>query len=263
MVVRLSGIPVHILIFCSCVVAVALQGVILFFTDHRKEIPRVPLLRYPALLGVIGVLNTFSYFYAFMHTTIANAVLTHYTAPLIVACAAPLILKEKVTKGIVMALAIASGGLWLMLNGFSFGDDHAAGILAGLVSGIAYAAIIIAARIFTQGLSPLVLTFFSNIVIVLVLLPFVKDVPMNAYWIFVLMGVVYSTVAPVLYYRGLTQVSANRAAILGYLEPVSAIIFGMLFLHEVPGLISIAGGMLILLSGYLTAKGSAPDAETA
>jgi len=261
-VVRLSGVPVHILIFYSCIVALIVQGMTLFLTNYRKEIPRAGLLKYPAILGAIALLNTFAYFYAFIHTTIANAVLTHYTAPVIVAFVAPAVLKERITKNIVVALAIASAGLWLMLNGFSLGGGHTAGILAGVISGFAYAAVIIAARIFTQAFKPLVLAFFSNIVVAVILLPFVKEFPLHVLWIFVLVGVVHSTIAPILYYQGLKHVSANRAAVLGYLEPVSAIIFSMVFLHEAPGARSIAGGVLILFSGYLTLRGGGLDAGT-
>ena len=68
------------------------------------------------------------------------------------------------------------------------------------------------------------------------------------------MGIVHSTIAPILYFKGLQLVTANKAAVLGYLEPVCAIIFSMLFLAEVPGTNSILGGMLIIFSGYLTLK---------
>ena len=215
------------------------------------------------MLGILAFSNTFTYYYALAHTTVANAVLTHYTAPVIVAFLAPVFLEEKITKSNGVALTISSAGLWLMLNGFSFGDSNTAGIVAGIISGFAYAAVIIAGRIFTQEIKPLVLTFFTNGVVVLVLLPFVRDLPAGAVGIFVLMGVVHSTVAPLLYYRGLKYVSANRAAILGYLEPVSAIIFSVIFLHEVPGMISLAGGMMILVSGYITLRRRGLDAETA
>jgi len=49
-------------------------------------------------------------------------------------------------------------------------------------------------------------------------------------------------------------VQANRAAVLGYLEPVGAIIFSMIFLSEFPPMNAYIGGGLILLSGFLTVK---------
>ena len=181
--------------------------------------------------------------------------LTHYTAPVIVAFLAPLFLRERVTRPIIISIAIASAGLWIMLNGFSFNEGDALGITAGLVSGFAYAVVVILIRIYTQSFNPVVLAFFSNAVIAILLAPFVREFPVNALWSFLVMGIVHSTIAPILYFKGLRYVSAGRTAVLGYIEPVIAIIFGIIFLSELPGKGSIIGGLLIIFSGYLTLRG--------
>jgi drug/metabolite transporter (DMT)-like permease len=87
------------------------------------------------------------------------------------------------------------------------------------------------------------------------LLPFIREVPLYAWRSLLVMGIVHSTIAPVLYFKGLQTVTANRAAVLGYLEPVSAILFSMLFLDEKPGIYSVFGGVLIFFSGWLTIRG--------
>ncbi|MBI5205957.1 MAG: EamA family transporter [Nitrospirae bacterium] len=253
-VIRLSGVAVHILIFYSVIVALIVQGIILSHKNYRKEIPEIKRLKYPMILGVIGLFNTFTFYYAYKYTSIANAVLTHYTAPVIVAFLAPVFLKEKITKRLIIIIIIASAGLWIMLNGFSFKEGHTAGIIAGIISGFTYAAIIIVIRIYSQDFHPLVLAFFSNIVIILLLAPFVREFPFNALGTFLVMGIVHSTIAPLLYFKGLKYVTANKTAVLGYLEPVSAIILSMIFMREIPGSSSIIGGMLIIASGYLTLK---------
>ncbi len=251
-VVKLSGVSIHVLIFYSLLIAVVLQGIILSQKKYRKDIPGIKQLKYPLLLGCVGLLNNFTFFYAYKNTTIANAVLSHYTAPVIVAFLAAFFLKETITKNIVMAIVIASTGLLIMLNGFTLAEDQAVGIISGVISGFSYAVIIILGRIYARNFSPIVLTFFSNTAIVIMLAPFVREFPLYALWSFVIMGTVHSTIAPVLYYRGLQEVTANKTAVLGYLEPVSAIIFSMVFLKEMPGVNSIFGGILIIFSGYLT-----------
>jgi drug/metabolite transporter (DMT)-like permease len=253
-IVRLSGVAIHVLMFYSALVSIVIQGIILSKKDYRIEIPDVRKGWYLLILGLFSLLNTFSYFYAFNHTTIANAVLTHYTAPIIVAFLAPLFLKEIITRKIIIAIVTASAGLWIMLDGFSFGETHTAGIMAGTLSGFAYAIIVIIARIYVQNFHPLIIVFSSNVVIAVVLAFFVRELPLNALWVFLLMGIVHSTIAPILYFKGLRYVTANRTAALGYLEPVCAIIFSMIFLSEFPGVSSIIGGILIILSGYLTLR---------
>jgi len=255
-VVRLSGVEIHILIFYSNIVSIIVQGMILSRKDYRRQIPEFKRLKYPVILGLISLMNTFTYFYAFKNTTIANAVLTHYTAPVIVAFLAPFFLKEKITIKIIFVILIASMGLWIMIGGFSLKESETAGIIAGLVSGIAYAIIIIFLRIHSRNFNPLILCFFTNIIIAILLLPFIREIPLHSLWIFLFMGIVHSTIAPVLYFKGIQYVTANRAAVLGYLEPVCAIVFSMIFLKEIPGIYSILGGMLIIFSGYLTLRKS-------
>jgi drug/metabolite transporter (DMT)-like permease len=260
-VVRLSGVAIHILIFYSLIVSIVVQGILLSQKTYRKEIPEIKMLRYPLILGFFSLLNTFTYFYAFKHTTIANAVLTHYTAPLIVAFLAPLFLREIITKRITIVIIIASIGLWIMLDGFSFEEGQMAGIMAGLFSGLAYAIIVIFLRMYSQKFNPLILAFFSNASIAVILAPFIREIPLHALWSYLFMGIVHSTIAPILYFRGLQLVTANKAAVLGYLEPVCAIILSIFFLTELPGINSIIGGVLIVFSGYLTLRdhGKSPE----
>ncbi len=255
-VVRLSGVEIHILIFYSVAVSIIVQGIILSRKGYRKKIPVINKLKYPIILGFFSLLNTFTYFYAFKHTTIANAVLTHYIAPVIVAFLAPLLLREVITRRLIIVILMASIGLWIMLDGFSLQEDQTIGIMAGLFSGLTYAIIVVFVRMYARNFNPLVLTFFSNAAIAVMLVPFVREVPLNAVWSFLLMGIVHSTIAPILYYKGLQYVTANKAAVLGYLEPVCAIIFSILFLNEMPGINSLIGGVLIIFSGYLTLKGN-------
>jgi drug/metabolite transporter (DMT)-like permease len=254
-VVRLSGVEGHVLLFYSLLVSVILQGAIVLQKKYRAEITGLNKLSYPFILGIFLMLNNLFFYYAFQHTTIANTILTHYTAPIFVAFLASVFLGERVTWKLLTAIAVASAGLWILLNGFNVGEAHAYGVAAGLASGVSYAIIIVLSRSFSRHFSPVVLSFWANTFIVAMLLPFVRVFPVQAWGSFLVMGIVHSTVAPILYFKGLQTVTANRAAVLGYLEPVSAILFSMLFLNEKPGIYSVFGGVLILFSGYLTVRG--------
>lgn len=221
------------------------------------------------LLGLCLLLNTFSFLFAYSKTTIANAVLAHYIAPVIVAFLAVVFLKEKLRGRVVIAIALASLGLWIMLGGsaltgslksmfregLSFTPDLV-GVLSGLFSGVAYAVLIILARVFTQRFSQYALVFLQNTFIVVMLLPFIGEFPVEKLWIFAVMGLFHSTIAPFLYYRGMRHVTASTTAILGYFEPVGAITLSIMFLAEVPGIKVIMGGFLILVSGYITIHGN-------
>jgi drug/metabolite transporter (DMT)-like permease len=260
-VIRLSGAPVHQLIFFACLISSCVIGLSFSKRQYRRAIPKGRGLLSLLIIGPISLINSFSFFYAYKNTTVANAVLTHYTAPILVAFLAPVFLKEKVTAKALVAVAVATTGLWVML-GISAGrfidllvagDRSTGGILAGLLSGFAYAVLIILFRIFAQSFHPLVMTFFQNLIIAAILLPFIEFERglLSGVWAFAVMGIVHSTIAPVLYFRGMKDVTANRTAILGYLEPVSAILLGVIFLGEGLDYKTALGGILILSSGYL------------
>ncbi len=253
-IIRLSPVPVHILIFYALIASSVLQGTYIFVKGLHRGIAGVMKIRYPLLLGIVSAINMLTYYFAFKETTIANAVLTHYIAPVIVAALAVVFLKEKVSWLLILAMLVASVGLWIMLNGFSLNEEHSAGIVAGIVSGVAYALIVILGRLYARQYHPVVLTFLVNTTIVMLLAPFVREFSQRAIWTYLLIGVVHSTIAPVLYYQGLRFVNATRTAVLGYLEPLCAILFAMFFLDEIPDIRSLGGGIMILFSGYLTVR---------
>lgn len=265
-VIKVSGAPVRELIFFSCLVSVSITGLFFSNREYREEIPRGRALLPLLVIGPISLLNSFSFYYAYRNTTVANAVLTHYTAPILVAFLAPIFLKERLTMRIFLAVAVATSGLWVMLGVSAgrfldllvVGDTSTGGILGGLLSGFAYAVLIILYRIFAQNIHPLVMTFSQNIIIAALLAPFVvvQKEMLTSLWVFVVIGVVHSTIAPILYFRGMKEVTANRAAILGYLEPVCAILMGAFFLGEELRASSVIGGGMIFFSGYLTVRGT-------
>jgi drug/metabolite transporter (DMT)-like permease len=263
-VIRLSGAPVHLLIFFSCLVSSCLIGLMFLKERYRRELPRGKGLSQLLIIGPISLANSFSFFYAYQNTTVANAVLTHYTAPVLVAFLAPIFLKERLTARVLSAVASATLGLWIMLDVspprfFSLlieGDRATGGILAGLFSGFCYAVLVILFRVLSPAHHPHIMTFVQNLTIAAILLPFAATSPFSGsfLWAYAVMGVVHSTIAPVLYFRGFKEVTANRAAILGYLEPVCAILLGVLFLGEGVTYKTVLGGCIILFSGYLTVK---------
>ncbi len=263
-VIRNSGMPVSVLIFFACMISSTLLGLSLLM--RRRSISFHEIRPFPTLLalGPVSLINTFSFYFAYQNTSVANAVLTHYTAPIFVALLAPLFLKERLTSKTAISVVIATAGLWIMLGisaeqffGLFFaGDKNTAGIMAGLLSGFAYGVLIIILRALAPSFDPIVMTFFQNTIIALMLLPFIK-LPtgfLSAWWAFAIMGIVHSILAPVLYFRGMKDVTAYTASILGYLEPVCVITLGIIFLNEPIGISTVVGGLMILFSGYLTLK---------
>ncbi len=222
--------------------------------DHERK--SILLL---LIIPVSFIANSFLFYFAFRNTTIANAVLTHYTAPVFVALMAPFFLKEKIHTSAWTAIILSSIGLWFILKGSSpqttspSGSSEYLGIIAGSLSGLAYACLIITIRSIADKFSSLFIICVQNLVVAILILPFILNIPVSlehAPYLLTL-GIVHSTIAPLLYVQGFHTVKANEAAILGYCEPVGAIIMAYIFLHEIPEKTALLGGLLILFSGYV------------
>jgi len=74
----------------------------------------------------------------------------------------------------------------------------------------------------------------------------------------VVLGLLCTAVAFVVYGRLVAEVGAGRALVITYINPVVALALGVLILGERPGAGSIAGLLLILAGSWLSTDGRLP-----
>jgi drug/metabolite transporter (DMT)-like permease len=257
--IRWLGLPPAVVLFYTSLIAGCLVPLVLKLRgDFPEELFSLKYWHLFFILAVASIANNITYFYALGHTTVSNAVFTHYTAPIMVAVLAPLLIAERLQRVTIISLPIAVIGMVMIVSssgGMDINSAHLPGILAGTTSGVAYAFIII----YTRSLSMLHLN--QKAVIILLWMTALATAPtailteytLNLRIIILLCitGVFHSTTAPLLYFSALRRVLAQHAAILGYMEPLAAIPLAFLFLSETPSLVALFGGVLIVFSGYL------------
>jgi drug/metabolite transporter (DMT)-like permease len=267
-IIRWLGLPPVVVLFYTSLIASMTVPLVLKLRGEFDLTGIGSAWPWFVALAIASITNNITYFYALGHTTVSNAVFTHYTAPLFVALLAPFLIAERLHKVTIISLPLAFIGMALIVgasDGFRFGSGHAAGILAGTASGIAYAFLIILSRKLSQMLLHHKVVFLILWTTALVTGPFALmttyTVTARMLVLVLITGVFHSTLAPLLYYSALRKVIAQHAAILGYIEPLAAVPLAFLFLSESPGGAALAGGFLIILSGYLVVHAaSRPDA---
>jgi drug/metabolite transporter (DMT)-like permease len=209
-------------------------------------------------LSIASITNNITYFFSLGHTTVSNAVFTHYTAPVFVAALAPILISERLQKVTLISLPLAVIGMIMIVavgGNLSLNSAHNAGIVAGTLSGLAYAFVII----FSRRLSQLMLHHKAIIVNLWITTAVTAPAALTADYhmslragaLLLVTGLLHSNLAPLLYFNALRKVIAQHAAILGYMEPLAAIPLAFFFLSETPTLITLFGGILILVSGYM------------
>ena len=90
---------------------------------------------------------------------------------------------------------------------------------------------------------------YGNVLAAIVLFPFVRTqlaVPVKEGVVLVLLGVVQIGVAYALFVRGLKDVTATEAALIGMLEPIANPVWVFLFIGERPSPFSILGAVIVL-----------------
>ena len=248
--------PAEVITFYNGLFALMIQAPALLAIGRRKSLrfkEDVPVL---LALGACGLINVLTFFYALKVTTLAVALITHYTAPVFVAAIAPFILKDRMGKATLAAMAVSAAGLALVASqGIAGGGaDGLKGALAGTVSGLAYAFVIILCRAYSGKHHPLKLAFFQCVVTVVALGPVALRSPdsgltMAQVVVLIAVSLTHSTFATTLYNYGIQKVTAQEAGILGYLEPIFGITLAFIFLGETPHMLAMAGGLLVIISG--------------
>ena len=243
------------LALCRAVLAAATIGLVLVlsrqpisFTAIRKELPL--LLFSGAALGVNWILL----FEAYRYTTVSVATLSYYFAPVIVTGVCPFLFREKLTKKQLICFVMSTSGLALItVSGDGLGKSGMTGILFGLGAACFYAAVILLNK-FIQNAAGLHRTFLQFLAAIVVLVPYVlcnggvglEGLDAVGWLNLLIVGLVHTGVAYCLYFSALKELPGQKAAILSYIDPLTAVLLSVTVLGETMTALQAVGGGLIL-----------------
>ena len=177
-----------------------------------------------------------------------------FTNPLFINLAMIVIFREKATPARGFAMITAVMGLVLMAD---FSRLNALGILLAVLSGIIYAAYVIANKKCSFArLDPFVLVFHVGTVnsfffgITAAVKGELALPPTARAFILMVIVALFCTLAGVfLFSTGVRILGASTASVLNMLEPVVSLVAGTLIYHDPLGLKILAGCLLIVISG--------------
>lgn len=181
-------------------------------------------------------------------TTAANAIVLQYTAPIFVFLFARLWFQEPVPRSNAMTLLFGIMGVGVIFAG-SAGAPDTPGILAGVLSGFLFSVYMTSLR-FLRGIHPVNLTFATNLVCVLALLPFAGspfELESGELFTLAVMGVVQLGLPYFFFSKGIESISLQEASLIALIEPVLNPIWVALVVGELPSLFTYIGGGMILL----------------
>jgi DME family drug/metabolite transporter len=216
------------------------------------------------LYALLDAVNVGTFFAAMQETTIAVAVLTHCTAPVIVSLLAPRIEGVRV-KGSVIAALVALCGLVLLLRPWErIGEGAILGAALGLTSAIAYAALVFTVQPLAARIGIGRATSYHAFIAALALTPLaathLRAIEATDVALLVLGGLLPGTLAAFLFIDGLARIGSARSAVLALIEPMVAVLVGWLAWHEPLAPISALGALLVVGAAAWVARGPRVEA---
>lgn len=254
--VRESGLPVPNFVVMGNLVGIALLFIVAprRLADFRK-LPAKPLLAF----GLFGAVNVWSSFEAFRLTSLGGVMILHYTAPVIVAAVAPLVIRERPSSRTWEALGLSMLGLIAVASEDlgPLSDDDFLGLSLALLSGFAYAGVILCGRAMARArVDPVGITIVQSMFLPILAMPLVDLGAYTAHGLSfaAAAGVLHLTLAAILCFRGMRETPAATTATIGYLEILFALFWGLLLYGEPISIQKVIGAALIIASGILVLR---------
>lgn len=236
---------------------------ILFYRLALRQRPELKAIRnnivWLLCSGIALGLNWIFLFAAYVNTTVAIASLCNYMAPIIVIALTPLILKEKLDWRKIPCIIAAVIGIVLVSGIIGGGITGPAGVAFGLLGACCFAGIVFCNRklkdisAFDRALVQLAVSALTILPYVLIKnrgIPLPKDLKSGL--LVLMLGVLQTGVAYVLYFSGMGKLPVQSVAILGYIEPVVSVLCSVIFLRERLGWYGWVGAALILSAAIVS-----------
>ena len=200
--------------------------------------------------GALGVSWVFL-FQAYRLVGVGTSTLLYYLGPVIVMALAPLLLHERLGAPKLACFAAVLLGAYLVVSQGSGGLGSARGILCGLGAAAFYAVMVIAGKGSRDvgGLEAATIQLVASFVIVALYTPFagpLSPVSASSLPMVAMLGLVNTGLGCYLYFSAMGRLSVQSVSVLGYLEPVSAVLLSAILLAEPLGPGRILGAVLVL-----------------
>jgi len=235
-------------LFLGAVIVVAWLAVRGKLADLRLRARPVLLIGSGATLGVHWVLL----FEAYKRIGVDTTILIVFLGPVLWAVAAPFFLGERLRRSSLTALAVAFGGIAL-ISIPKVGHVDGLGLAAAFGSAFLFAVLILQAKLLTDHYEPAAISAWQLGVAAVLLSPVLSHASAHQIGrgmpLLLLLGMVHSGALGIVFFHAVRALQTQQLGVLFYLEPASAVLYAWWLLSEKPTLLTLAGGLLIVLAG--------------
>lgn len=209
-----------------------------------------------ALLGLVchGVFNI-CYSTSIKLNGVGTAAVLMYSAPVFTAAACRILFHESFSGTKIFALILNIFGCVLTVTGGNFTSNNnisLMGILAGVGSGFCYGMVAIIGKLAGEKTDSMIISAYSYFFAMIFLFVFARPeiiISKKILTLGFLYGLIPTSLAYLLYYMGLGKIQdVSRAPVVASIEPVTAVITGLIIYNEVIGAANLIGALFVLAS---------------
>lgn len=218
-----------------------------------------------SVLGMFGV--NICYNIAIEELTLSLAAVLLSMSPVFVLFLAAILFKEKITRKKVGCMLLALTGC-VLVSGVLEASSNMQWSVKGILLGVGCAFFYSLYNLFSKfaiekGYHAATSSFYSMFIIMLMMLPMTNwqsaDVIVKEKGVSIIIFIFFhalclSVLPSVLFTLSLKYIEAGKAAILTSVEPVAAMVFGVLFFAEIPTVLSVSGLVLTLIALTIMTK---------
>ena len=206
-------------------------------------------------LAVSGIAMGTSWIFlyeAYDEIGVSLASLAYYCGPVIVMILSPLLFREKLTKIKVCSFLVVLVGIFLV-NGTAFENGVSVwGLACGLLSAVCYSLMVMfnkKAKDITgleNSMLQLFVAFLTVAIFVGIKQGYRMEIDTQSIIPILVLGLLNTGIGCYFYFSSIGKLPVQTVAICGYLEPLSAVLFSVIFLKETMLPIQIIGAVLII-----------------
>lgn len=256
--VKYIGLPSGLIAATRGITGAVVIILVMLITKHKPDIKSV-IKKLPVLIasGVAIGFNWILLFEAYNHTGIPVATVCYYTAPIFVVVATPFVFKSKLKTRQLICVVLALLGVVAVSGVLQNGTTKITGVLLGVGAAVLYASVMIMNK-FMGDVPDYERTVIQLGSAGLVVLPYALvtssdiSVTTTSVVLLVIVGIVHTGFAYLLYFGALKKLKSQTAAILSYIDPASAIILSSIVFAQLPTAYELVGVVLIMSAALLS-----------
>lgn len=259
---RFVNVSSEFVVMCRGLIGSLFILVVMLLT---KNLPDFKAIKKNLLMLVIsGASLGFNWIFLFAGYRYAVAItsLMNYLAPIFVVIITTLFMKEKLSVKQIICIVVAFIGIVLvsgLFDGEISADIHC--FVYGLLAAVGFVILVLCNKKI-KNIKPLdktVVQLFASFLTVLPVVLIRHDIPSsldtNSLLIILMLGIVHTGIAYILYFGSIDTLPSSKIAILGYVEPVLSIVIGTVVFNEKMSIFGFIGAILILGSALYNELG--------